>query len=89
MQAVKDALHMLENGASIPAARSVCPPNILYNLVKWKVHGTLILAVLHKFCFTTIVLHIYSFIRWYYSFIRWYAYTILVVCQVLALNFLD
>ncbi|KXG25665.1 hypothetical protein SORBI_3007G214900 [Sorghum bicolor] len=36
VEAVKDALHMLENGASIAAAKSICPPHILFQLVKWK-----------------------------------------------------
>lgn len=44
MQAVKGALHMLENGASIADAKSVCPPNVLFQLVKWKVHGNVELS---------------------------------------------
>jgi len=44
MQAVKDALHMLENGASIAAAKCVCPPHVLFQLVKWKVHGNVELS---------------------------------------------
>lgn len=37
MQAVKAALHMLENGASIEEAKSVCAPSDLSQLAKWKV----------------------------------------------------
>lgn len=77
MQAVKTAMHMLENGACIEDIKSVCTPGVLFQLAKWKVHeygGTLLLFVLHKLCFTTILLHTYSSIRWY-------AYTNVVVYQ--------
>ncbi|CAD6246096.1 unnamed protein product [Miscanthus lutarioriparius] len=36
VEVVKDALHMLEYGASIADAKSVCPPHVLFQLVKWK-----------------------------------------------------
>jgi hypothetical protein len=39
MQAVKAALHMLENGACIEDAKSVCAPSDLFQLAKWKVQG--------------------------------------------------
>jgi hypothetical protein len=81
MQAVKDALHMLENGASIAAAKSICPPHILFQLVKWKVHANVELS--SWLLYTNYVLLLFFYI---FSF-RWYAYTIVVVCQVLALIF--
>ncbi|KAF8654535.1 hypothetical protein HU200_061727 [Digitaria exilis] len=36
VEAVKAALHMLENGACIEEAKSVCAPSDLYQIVKWK-----------------------------------------------------
>ncbi|GJN15814.1 hypothetical protein PR202_gb02757 [Eleusine coracana subsp. coracana] len=36
-EAVKAALHMLENGASIEEAKTVCAPSDLFQLGKWKV----------------------------------------------------
>ncbi|GJN03908.1 hypothetical protein PR202_ga21403 [Eleusine coracana subsp. coracana] len=37
VEAVKAALHMLENGASIEEAKTVCAPSDLFQLGKWKV----------------------------------------------------
>lgn len=38
LQAIKTALHMLENGATIEDAKAVCAPSDLFLLAKWKVH---------------------------------------------------
>lgn len=60
-QAVKAALHMLENGASIEDAKSVCAPSDLYQLAKWKVQENdgmlpVSLVFLLKLWFTTVLL---------------------------------
>jgi len=65
MQAVKAALHMLENGACIEDAKSVCAPSDLFQIAKWKVqeNGGIVLVglfFLQKFWFTTVLLQIYS-----------------------------
>ena len=65
MQAVKAALHMLENGACIEDAKSVCAPSDLFQLAKWKVqeNGGIVLVglfFLQNFWFTTVLLQIYS-----------------------------
>ena len=51
MQAVKAALHMLENGACIEDAKSVCAPSDLFQLAKWKVqeNGGIVLVGLFFF----------------------------------------
>ncbi|AQK58247.1 Protein ENHANCED DOWNY MILDEW 2 [Zea mays] len=49
VEAVKGALHMLENGASIADAKSVCPPNVLFQLVKWKLKMNKLSVVLAPF----------------------------------------
>ncbi|KAL5669800.1 hypothetical protein ACJX0J_022021, partial [Zea mays] len=54
VEAVKGALHMLENGASIADAKSVCPPNVLFQLVKWKNKLSVVLApFLHGMRYTS------------------------------------
>jgi hypothetical protein len=37
-QAVKTAVHMLENGAAIESAKAFCAPYELFQISKWKVH---------------------------------------------------
>lgn len=36
-QAVKEALKILENGGSVEDAKAVCEPNVLNQLMRWKV----------------------------------------------------
>jgi hypothetical protein len=40
-QAVKTAVHMLENGATIEEAKAFCAPYELFQIAKWKVHETI------------------------------------------------
>ena len=37
-QAVKAAVYMLESGAEIEHAKTICAPYDLFQLAKWKVH---------------------------------------------------
>ena len=58
MQAVKAALHMLENGACIEDAKSVCAPSDLFQLAKWKVQeNDRIVLLVGLFFFTQILVY--------------------------------
>ena len=62
MQAVKAALHMLENGACIEDAKSVCAPSDLFQLAKWKVqeNDRIVLLVGLFFFYTNFGLLLFS-----------------------------
>ncbi|XP_004973833.1 protein ENHANCED DOWNY MILDEW 2-like [Setaria italica] len=54
VEAVKAALHMLENGACIEDAKSVCAPSDLFQLAKWKNKLNIFLApFLHGMRYTS------------------------------------
>ena len=57
MQAVKAALHMLENGACIEDAKSVCAPSDLFQLAKWKVQENGGIVLVGLFFFTKILVY--------------------------------
>jgi len=57
MQAVKAALHMLENGACIEDAKSVCAPSDLFQLAKWKVQENGGIVLVGLFFFTQILVY--------------------------------
>jgi len=57
MQAVKAALHMLENGACIEDAKSVCAPSDLFQIAKWKVQENGGIVLVGLFFFTKILVY--------------------------------
>ena len=57
MQAVKAALHMLENGACIEDVKSVCAPSDLFQLAKWKVQENGGIVLVGLFFFTKILVY--------------------------------
>ena len=57
MQAVKAALHMLENGACIEDAKSVCAPSDLFQIAKWKVQENGGIVLVGLFFFTQILVY--------------------------------